>query len=403
MAASCHDSALQDAASALARGDALAALSAVGALSELPAVVLKGIAYAQLGDLDSARTTLTHALRDASGELVRARILAALAEVALGEGDAGRAIKEAQGSADVLSRLGDHRNAAMQELVVARAEILLGKLGSARRRVDDLLASTLDVDVRSVALFASAEIAARELSATRAKERLEEARRTANELLERTIVSFSSELTRPIARLVADRRESDADLFAVEAASSGDALLVDACRRLVVAGRATVRLARKPALFALLRVLALAAPSSVPRDELAAAAFDVKRPNASHRSRLRVELGRLRKELAGIAEPVATKDGYLLESRRAVRVLLPPTDTPDAAVALLLADGAAWTAQAVADHANVSKRTALRALSALADAGKVMRVTKGKDVRYVAPARSAIASRLLLLGLAARS
>ena len=102
-------------------------------------------------------------------------------------------------------------------------------------------------------------------------------------------------------------------------------------------------------------------------------------------------------------EPVATKDGYVLESRRPVRVLLPPSDTPDATVALLLADGAAWTAQAVADHANVSKRTALRALAALAEAGKVMRVAKGKDVRYVAPARSAIASRLLLLGLAARS
>jgi predicted DNA-binding transcriptional regulator YafY len=72
-------------------------------------------------------------------------------------------------------------------------------------------------------------------------------------------------------------------------------------------------------------------------------------------------------------------------------------------VALLLADGAAWTAQAVADHANVSKRTALRALSALAQAGRVMRVVKGKDVRYLSPARSAIASRLLLLGLAGRS
>lgn len=407
MAASCHESRLQDAASALARGDALAALSAVGVLSAVPAVVLKGIAYAQLGDLELARRTLTDVVNADIGDLARARVKAALAEVALGEGDAARAIKEARGAREALSDLGDARNASMQELVVARAEILLGKLGDARRRVDDLLASSLDADVRSVALFASAEIAVRELSATRAQERLvaarEAARRTANGLLERTITAFTSELTRPIARLVNGDRESDADLFAVESASAGDVLLVDACRRIAVAGRATVRLSRKPALFALLRVLALAAPSSVPRDELAAAAFDVKRPNASHRSRLRVEIGRLRKELAGIAEPVATKDGYVLASTRPVRVLLPPSDTPDAVVALLLADGAAWTAQAVADHANVSKRTALRALAALADAGEVTRVAKGKDVRYVAPARSAIASRLLLLGLAARS
>jgi hypothetical protein len=408
MGASSHESRLQDAASALARGDALAALSAVGVLDALPALVLKGIAYAQLGDLESARTTLSRAVRAEAGELVRARIRAALAEVALGEGDAVRAMKEAKEASDALARLGDGRNAAMQELVVARAEILLGKLGNARRRVDELLAKSLDADVRGVALFASAEIAVREVSATRAKERLAQARdaarETANGLLERTVAAFASELTRPIARIVNGDREIDADLFAVESASAGDVLLVDACRRLVVAGRATVRLARKPALFTLLRVLALAAPASVPRDELAAAAFDVKRPNASHRARLRVEIGRLRKELAGIAEPVATKDGYALESSpRPVSVLHPPADTADATVALLLADGAAWTAQAVADHANVSKRTALRALSALADAGKVMRVTKGKDVRYVAPARSAIASRLLLLGLAARS
>ena len=407
MAASCHESRLQDAASALARGDALAALSAVGVLDAVPAVVLKGIAYAQLGDLDLARRTLTEVVDADIGDLARARVKAALAEVALGEGDAARAIKEARGAGDTLAKLGDARNASMQELVVARAEILLGRLGDARRRVDELLSSTLDGDVRSVALFASAEIAVRELSATRARERLvaaqEAAQRTANGLLERTIASFSSELTRPIARLVNGDRESEADLFAVESASAGDVLLVDACRRIAIAGRAIVRLSRKPALFALLRVLALSAPGSVPRDELAAAAFDVKHPNASHRSRLRVEIGRLRKELAGIAEPVATKDGYALESKRPVRVLLPPSDTPDATVALLLADGAAWTAQAVADHANVSKRTALRALAALADAGKVMRVAKGKDVRYVAPARSAIASRLLLLGLAARS
>lgn len=408
MAAFCHDSRLQDAASALARGDALGALREVGVLSALPALVLKGIAYAQLGDLDLARQTLTQAMRAAtSGDLVQARVRAALAEVALGEGDATRAIEEAKSAKGALERLGDVRNAVMQELVVARAEILLGKLGNARRRVDDLLASTLDGDVRSVALFASAEIAARELSATRAKERLtaahESAREAAHALLERTIASFSSELSRPIARIVAERRESDADLFAVEAASSGDALLVDACRRIVIAGRATVRLSKKPVLFALLRVLALAAPASVPRDDLAATAFDVKRPNASHRARMRVEIGRLRKELAGIAEPVATKDGYVLESERPVQVLLPPTDTPDATVAMLLADGAAWTAQAIADHANVSKRTAQRALAALAEAGRVTRIAKGKDVRYVAPARSAIASRLLLLGLAARS
>jgi hypothetical protein len=401
MAALCHESSLQDAASALARGDALRALSAVGAFEDVPALTLKGIAYAQMGDLELARRALTSAARRASGDLVRARISAALAEVTLGEGDASRAAREAHDAAVTLERLGDTRNAAMQELVVARAEVLLGRLGDARRRVDALLARDLDPDVRGVTHLASAEIAVCEVAPTRARERLA-AIVTDNALLTRTASALSAELGRPVARLIANGEETEADLFAIERAANGDSLLVDGCRRNAVAGRATVRFASKPVLFALLRTLARAWPSPVQRDELAASAFEVKKPNASHRARLRVEIGRLRKELSGIAEPVATSDGYVLDSARPVQLLLPPTDHADASIALLLGDGAAWTAQAIAEHANVSKRTALRALALLVENGRAVRVANGKEFRYVA-AGPAIASRLLLLGLVARS
>lgn len=401
MAALCHESSLQDAASALARGDALRALSVVGPFEDVPALTLKGIAYAQMGDLELARRALLAAAKGASGELVRARIQAALAEVTLAEGDASRAAREAQDAARTLAKLGDVRNAAMQELVVARAELLLGQLGDARRRVDALLAQELDGDVRGVTLLASAEIAVRELAPTRARERLS-AIATTNALLRRTLDAFSAELTVPIARLVANGVETAADLFAIERAANGDSLFIDACRRNAVAGRVTVRFASKPVLFALLRALARAWPSSVPRDELATAAFDVKKPNASHRARMRVEIGRLRKELSGVAEPIATKDGYALESSRPVQLLLPTRGDADASIALLLGDGAAWTAQAIAEHANVSKRTALRALASLVEKGRASRVANGKDIRYLA-AGPAIASRLLLLGLVARS
>jgi hypothetical protein len=121
--------------------------------------------------------------------------------------------------------------------------------------------------------------------------------------------------------------------------------------------------------------------------------------NASHRSRLRVEVGRLRKIMDGLAaEPVATADGYALESKRDVVVLLPPSDDEAARIAILLADGAAWSAQGLAEHAGISKSTAQRALAALVQSGAAIRTGKGKDVRYTRPG-SPIASRMLLLGL----
>jgi hypothetical protein len=138
--------------------------------------------------------------------------------------------------------------------------------------------------------------------------------------------------------------------------------------------------------LALLLVLGRAWPASVPRDELAARAFAVRRVNASHRARLRVELGRLRKIMDGLAaEPFATPDGYALASTREVAVLLPPSDDEADRIALLLGDGASWSAQGLAEHAGVSKRTAQRALGALVASGTAVRTGKGRDLRYTRP------------------
>nr|WP_276600403.1 MULTISPECIES: HTH domain-containing protein [unclassified Nannocystis] len=98
------------------------------------------------------------------------------------------------------------------------------------------------------------------------------------------------------------------------------------------------------------------------------------------------------------AAPVASEDGYVLASERDVAVLLPPTDDEAARLGLLLGDGAAWSAQALAEHAGVSRRTAQRALQLLVERGVVVRTGKGKDVRYTRPG-APIASRMLLLGL----
>ncbi len=395
--------ALLDAGRALARGEALRALGLVGRDESALGVTLRGIAYAQLGDLELAESSLERAVALADDARTRAQARAALAEVTLGAGDAASAARAARASVEELSALGDTRNAAMQRLVLARAEVLLGQLVDARLAVEEALSSELAPDLRAVACLAQAEIAIRSLAANDARDALLRARRgldgAPHPLLERALAAVERELSLPIAVTLRAGVLRSADLFAIEEVSRDQVFIVDACRRLVLGGRVTIPLARRPILFSLLLVLARAWPRSVPRDELAARAFGVRRINPSHRSRLRVEIGRLRKVLEGLAaEPVATTDGYALSSRRDVVVLLPPSDDEGARVALLLGDGASWSAQGLAEHAGISRRTAQRALGALVESGAAVRTGRGRDVRYARPG-TPIASRMLLLGL----
>lgn len=397
------DASLALAGRALARGDALHALGLVGRAEDGLGLTLRGIAHAQLGDRALARASLDRARSLAKDPLLRARIEAARVEIAMSDGDPARAAKAARASAEALAKLGDVRNAAMQRLVLARAEVLLGRLTKARHVVDEVLAhAELPADVAAVACLAQAEIAIRAVAPTEARAALSRARKALdaapNELLARALVALEAELSKPIARLEQRGAQREADLFAIEAASSGEVFLVDACRRLAIAGRASIPLAKRSVLFALLLALARAWPADVARDALAAAAFDTRRVNASHRSRLRVEIGRLRELLEGLGEPVATTEGYVLETPRAVAVLLPPGGGEAARLAILLGDGAWWTAQALAEHAGVSKRTAQRALAALVEARIVIKAGAAKDVRFSRPG-APIASRMLLLGL----
>jgi tetratricopeptide (TPR) repeat protein len=398
---------LLDAGSALARGEALRALGLVGRADTALGLTLRGVAYAQLGDLEMARRSLERALAVVGDGRTRARARAALAEIALHTGDPAATARAARASAEELDALGDPRNAAMQRLVVARAEVLLGRLGEARRAVEEVLAAAdLAPDVRAVASLAQAEIALRDLAPTEAQGALARARRALaqqpQELLSRAIDRVEGELSLPVARLLRGGVVGSADLFAIEQVCRGDVLLVDDCRRLVLGGRASIPLARRPVVFALLLALARAWPGSTPRDELIARIFDARRSNASHRARLRVEVGRLRKILDGLgAGPVATPDGYALSSAREVVVLLPPSDDDEARLASLLSDGASWSAQSLAEHAGVSKRTAQRVLGGLVEGGRAERTGEGKNVRYARPG-APIASRMLLLGLLAR-
>src|SRR5690606_29515140 len=94
-----------------------------------------------------------------------------------------------------------------------------------------------------------------------------------------------------------------ARLDEVEALLAGPVVVVDACRYVVCAGAARAVLARRPVLFALARALAEAWPGEVAREALIAQVFRMRIPDETHRARLRVEIGRLRTALRGMAAP----------------------------------------------------------------------------------------------------
>src|SRR5215510_13292397 len=79
------DSVIRAAARALAAGDPLSALNRVALRDDAPALALRGIAMAQLGDLERARALVRRAARAFGPQeaVARARCVVAEAEIAL--------------------------------------------------------------------------------------------------------------------------------------------------------------------------------------------------------------------------------------------------------------------------------------------------------------------------------
>src|SRR5436190_17077775 len=89
------DSLITAAGLALAAGDPLAALDRVALREDAPALALRGIAMAQLGDLDRAKALLRRAGRAFGSKeaVARARCVVAEAEIALVSRDLGWPVK----------------------------------------------------------------------------------------------------------------------------------------------------------------------------------------------------------------------------------------------------------------------------------------------------------------------
>ncbi|MER8760665.1 MULTISPECIES: helix-turn-helix domain-containing protein [unclassified Mesorhizobium] len=400
------DSLITAAAHALATGDPLGALKRVALRDDAPALALRGIAMAQLGDLNRAKVLLKRAARAFSPReaVARARCIVAEAEIALVSRDLTWPAKALDAARATLEKHGDRVNAAHARNLDVRRLLLIGHLDEAERRLDGFDPSPLPPASRAAHELAVAGIAIRRLRTGPARAALGLAARAARAAgipaLIAEVESASLVLDTPAARLVARGGERPLLLDEVEALLASGALVVDACRNVVRVADTVVSLATRPVLFALARALAEAWPGDVARATLIARAFRGKDADESHRARLRVEVGRLRAELRSLADVSATKRGFALAPRRAgeVVVLAPPVEEEHAAVLAFLADGESWSSSALAIALGASSRTVQRALEQLAQAGKVQSFGRGRARRWMTPPLTGFPTILLLPG-----
>jgi len=387
------DSLITAAARALAAGDLLGALNRVSLRNDPPALALRGIAMAQLGDFERAKQLL----RKAAGRfgpkeaVARARCVVAEAEIALVSRDLTWPAKRLIAARATLEAQGDRLNAAHARHLQIRLLLLIGRLDEAETMLARLDPAPFPPPSRAAHELVVAGVALRRLKTKTARDALTRAARAARisgvAALMAEVESAAKALNTPAARRIANGEEHPLRLDEVEALLASGALVVDACRRVVRRGKLSVSLATRPVLFALARGLGEAWPGDVTRDVLLARAFGARQVDESHRVRLRVEIGRLRAALKPLAEIHATKDGFALAPRgsRDVVVLAPPVDSEHADLLAFLADGEAWSSSALALALGASPRTVQRALDALAEAGKVQALGRGRAQRWLTP------------------
>ena len=134
------DSLITAAARALASGDPLGALKRVALRDDAPALALRGIAMAQLGDFARAKELLRRAARAFSPKesVARARCMVAEAEIALASRDLGWPAKALDAARVTLEEHGDRLNAAHARYLEVRRLVLIGRLDEAERMLADL-------------------------------------------------------------------------------------------------------------------------------------------------------------------------------------------------------------------------------------------------------------------------
>jgi hypothetical protein len=398
------DSIFRTAARALAAGNPLGALNFIALRNDAPALALRGIAMAQLDDFARAKILLRKAARafGSKAAVARARCILAEAEIALASRELGRSARSLEEARTTLEAHGDHANAAHATLLHVRRLLLIGRVEQADRALAELNPAPLPPALRTARELITAAIAIRRIRTGTAQAALVRAERAARltgiPALIAEVESVARTLNAPAARLIRSGTERLLSLNEVESLLASNILIVDACRRTVRNGASTISLARRPILFVLVRALAEAWPGDAARSTLVAQAFQAKRINESHRARLRVEIGRLRKSIKALAGISATARGFVLAPRRTgdIAVLAWPSEEEHAAVLGFLADGESWSSSALATALGFSQRTVQRALDSLAAAGKVQAFGRGRARRWMTPTMPGFTTVLLL-------
>lgn len=398
------DSLVAAAARALAAGDTLGALKHIALRNDAPALALRGIAMAQLGEHGCARELLRRARRGFGEreQLARARCIVAEAEVALAMRDFSGSARTLDEAAATLDARADRANALQARLIAARRLLLLGRLGQAAAVLARLDTQYAPPALVAVAELAAAELALRTLRIETARAALDRAQRAAERAdvpaLQAEVREAHATLDRPAARQLAAGGYQTLRLEEVAKLLASGALVVDAGRRGLSVGQASLSLSRRPMLFTLLRALGEAWPADIDRDALIAIAFRARRPNETHRVRLRVEIGRLRALIARFAKIPATARGFALRplGQKAVSVLVPPIDGEQASLLALLSDGAAWSTSALALALGASQRTVQRALVELEQHKQVRSFGRARARRWLAAPLTGFTTSLLL-------
>jgi hypothetical protein len=311
-------------------------------------------------------------------------------------------LKALDAAHDALERHADRANAAHARYLKARYLLLIGRLDEVEHLLADFDPAPLPPASRAAHQLVVAGLAMRRLRIKAARAALEEARNAAWQAgippLLAEVEGAALVLDTPAARLIRRGNERLLRLDGIEALLASKALVVDACRHVVHNFGRVISLEKRPVLFALARTLAEAWPGDVPRAVLLARAFRAKHVDESHRARLRVEIGRLRKALSAAAGIDATSEGFALVPYNALEavVLAPPTDEAHASVLALLADGEAWSSSAMALALGASQRTVQRALDDLTARGKVQAIGRGRARRWMTPPVPNFPTSLLL-------
>jgi len=398
------DSLITAAAQALAAGDPLGALNRVALRDDAPALALRGIAMAQLGDLVRAKALVQRAARAFGPKeaLARARCVVAEAEIALASRELGWPVKALEAARVTLEAHGDRVNAAHARYLQIRRLLLIGHLEEADVLLAELDPAPLPPTLRTAHELVVAGIAMRRLETNKARSALTRAEYAARDAdipaLTAEVENAVLVLNTPVARLIAHGEERPLLLEEVEALLASTSLVVDACRYAVRGAGMSVSLASRPVLFTLARALAEAWPADVSREALVARVFRLKHADESLRARLRVEVGRLRAALKPLVGVTATQRGFALVSLVAsdVVVLAQHVEEKHGSVFAFLVDGESWSSSALALALGASQRTVQRALDELARAGKVQSFGRGRARRWMTPPVPGFATTLLL-------